>query len=158
MRVLDFGCGTGRFASRLAEEGITVIGMDISREMLKHGNWQPKDGLPAIQIEPGQPLPMASGSFDGLWICTVLQHIDDFALPGVLAELRRLLCPNAQLLLCENTEQGNGRWSKSGHITYRQPEEYAAALPGLAIVDHFMVEGERHTIFAGRLARETRSD
>lgn len=33
-RLLDVGCGTGRHAVRLAESGIKVTGIDLSREML----------------------------------------------------------------------------------------------------------------------------
>lgn len=34
-KVLDLACGTGRILSRLAEEGIDVVGLDLSEEMLK---------------------------------------------------------------------------------------------------------------------------
>ena len=39
--ILDLGCGTGRVAKHYADLGYQVVGLDISEEMLKHGNpWQ----------------------------------------------------------------------------------------------------------------------
>jgi hypothetical protein len=35
---------------------------------------------------------------------------------------------------------------------FRRREEYLTCFPGIAVVDEFVVEGERHTVFAGRLS------
>jgi glycosyltransferase involved in cell wall biosynthesis/SAM-dependent methyltransferase len=149
--ILDFGCGVGRFSTRLASCGLEVTGADISLRMLQLANKSTVSGLKLLQISPNAPLPFASGAFDALWICTVLQHIHDSMFTEITKELRRVLKQDALLLICENTEQRKGRWSKSGHVIFRRPNEYIAHFTGISIVDEFSVEGERHTVFAGRL-------
>lgn len=48
--VLELGCGTGRHASMLAEQGFTVHGVDISEDMLAEANKR-RDSLPAQVAE-----------------------------------------------------------------------------------------------------------
>jgi glycosyltransferase involved in cell wall biosynthesis/SAM-dependent methyltransferase len=149
--ILDFGCGTGRFARKLAEEGFHVVGVDPSTAMLSMAAASPAKNIRFMHIKPRDPLPFAPAQFDALWVCTVLQHICDEALLEIVAELHRVVCRNGLLLLCENTDQTKGRTSRSGHVVFRRREEYLALFPGLAAVDEFVVEGERHTLLAGRL-------
>ncbi len=60
--VLDVGCGTGTFALRLAQRGLTVIGVDPARESLRYARSKPRaekvtwiDGdattLPPLQVD-----------------------------------------------------------------------------------------------------------
>lgn len=149
--ILDFGCGVGRFSVRLASCGLDVTGVDISLRMLHLAYITEASRIKLLQISPSAPLPFASGVFDALWICTVLQHIHEGRFTKTVQELHRVLHQGGLLLICENTEQSKGRWSKSGHMTFRRPEEYIASFPGICIIDEFYVEGERHTIFSGRL-------
>jgi glycosyltransferase involved in cell wall biosynthesis/SAM-dependent methyltransferase len=146
--VLDFGCGAGRFAGRLHGQGFHVAAVDISSEMLRLAG--DLAGVTLAQIPPDGALPFARGAFDVLWMCLVLQHIPDPMLPAVVGELRRVLRPGGFVLLCENTHQAKGRQSKSKHVVFRPPEEYVDLFPGIAVVDRFAIESERHTVFAGR--------
>jgi ubiquinone/menaquinone biosynthesis C-methylase UbiE len=128
--------------------GLHVTGVDISPGML--GMAEP--GAAAfVQVAPAGRLPFAAASFDLLWTCTVLQHIPEAAFALVVSELRRVLRPGAALLLCENTNPGP-RTSRSGHVVFRSPDEYVLAFPGLSVAGTFTSDGERHTIFSGRLA------
>jgi ubiquinone/menaquinone biosynthesis C-methylase UbiE len=149
---LDFGCGTGRFAERLARGALRVVGVDISAEMVRMAGARQAVNARIVHTGPGDPLPFAPSAFDALWVCIVLQHIPDRALSEVVYELRRVVRSDGLVLLCENTEQTKGRTSQSGHVVFRRPEEYLGCFPGLAVVDEFVVEGERHTVFAGRLS------
>jgi len=48
-RILDLGCGTGQLTSAVAESGATVVGLDISQEMLA----QARANYPALEFIQG---------------------------------------------------------------------------------------------------------
>ncbi|HDQ73764.1 MAG TPA: methyltransferase domain-containing protein [Chloroflexi bacterium] len=149
--LLDFGCGAGRFAGRLRERGFRVAAVDVSSRLLRLAS--DLQGITLTQILPSGPLPFADGTFDLLWVCQVLQHVPERLLSPVIDELHRVLRPGGFVLLCENTHQAKGRQSKLGHVVFRTLEEYVGHFPGLAEIEQFAIEGERHTVFAGRVSR-----
>lgn len=152
LRVLDFGCGPGRFTRRLAALGHAVIGADISSEMLALAR-RACAGTDCrfVQIEPGGVLPFGTGDFDCLWTYTVLQHLPESIFALVVSELQRVLRKGGCLCLLENTHRHGKRTSASGHVVFRRPREYVDAFPGIKAVAHFDIEGERHTLFSGRI-------
>jgi 2-polyprenyl-3-methyl-5-hydroxy-6-metoxy-1,4-benzoquinol methylase len=154
-RILDFGCGAGRFSTRLDAEGYRVAGVDISPTLLRLASATSQSGLTYLQITPGESLPFADHTFDALWVCTALQHISAAFFPAAVNELKRILRPQALVLLCENTEQSKGSKSTTGHVTFRRPETYISAFPGITPVDSFTNAGERHTVFIGRLGAKS---
>jgi 2-polyprenyl-6-hydroxyphenyl methylase/3-demethylubiquinone-9 3-methyltransferase len=85
LRVLDLGCGKGRFARALIAEGADVIGVDLSRLMLNAAS-----GLERVQAKARQ-LPFQSSSFDAVLAVEVLEHIEPRSLDAVLTEARRVL-------------------------------------------------------------------
>lgn len=145
-RLLDYGCGTGRFTRRLKEH-FEAHGVDQSREMLKHAS-----GARFDLLGDGGRIPAPDDYFDILWTCTVLQHIPDDEIQAVAAEIRRVLRPGATVLLCENTHEHPFRASGSGHMVFRRPAEYVALFPGIEVVDGFVAEGEQHTILLGEVS------
>jgi len=145
-RILDYGCGTGRF-TRLLNEHFDAHGVDQSPEMLRRAT-----GASFAQLEDGR-IPAPDDYFDVLWTCTVLQHVPDAELPAVAEEIRRVLRPGALVLLCENTHGHSFRVSGSGHMIFRNPGEYASLFPGIVVVDEFIAESERHTVLRGYLEK-----
>ncbi len=83
LRVLDLGCGKGRFAARLAEAGAEVVGIDLSAKMLKLA-----EGLDRVRCS-ARRLPFASGSFDAVIAVEVLEHLE--TIDDALKEVRRVL-------------------------------------------------------------------
>src|SRR5689334_12759283 len=70
-RVLDIGCGTGRMTHPLHEQGLRVMGLDLSQEALARFK-RAADGVPLV-CSDGTRLPFDRDSFD----CIVsLQSID----------------------------------------------------------------------------------
>jgi len=89
-RILDLGCGTGRFSIELESAGSHVISLDPSHSMLNElskkliGN----EHIDLIQ-GLGHRLPFKQNSFDGCICINVLDHIKD---PKILiAEISRIL-------------------------------------------------------------------
>jgi len=88
-RVLDVGCGEGRFASALAAAGAQVTGIDVASEPLRRAaERDPSLELRLVDAEPpAWPLPDAE--FDVVWAGEVLEHVADTA--GWMSEVRRVL-------------------------------------------------------------------
>jgi 2-polyprenyl-3-methyl-5-hydroxy-6-metoxy-1,4-benzoquinol methylase len=95
-RVLDVGCGEGRFAAELGKTGAEVVGIDVAAEPLRRARERyPELDLRQISAEGAWPLEDAS--FDAVWAGEVIEHVTDTA--GWLSELRRVLRSGGVLLL-----------------------------------------------------------
>jgi len=89
LRVLDLGCGKGRFAVRLAEAGAQVVGLDVSGAMLS----QAPGGTFGRVLGSARRLPFAAAAFDAVVAVEVFEHLPAVAVVTVLAEARRVLRP-----------------------------------------------------------------
>lgn len=96
--VLDIGCGTGSFLTRLVREiPMTVaIGLDLSPAAVRA---QARRGIPVVRADASQ-LPFADGSVDVVFARHMLDHVGD--VPGVLRECRRVLRPGGRLVAVVN--------------------------------------------------------
>ena len=94
-RVLEVGCGTGRWLTALAAHGCDVAGIDPSQKMLDVASAQ----LPEAELVRGrgEALPWSDGSFDRVVCINALHHHDDPA--ASLAEARRVLVDGGALLV-----------------------------------------------------------
>lgn len=152
MTLLDYGCGIGRFTSRIAAQmPVNVVGVDIAKSMLDMA----RTAHPTLDfrlLRPGAPLPFADNSLTALFTCTVLQHVPDDEMEILAAELHRVLAPGAAIFLFENCHRARVRSSHSGHVVFRPEGEYRQMFPGIVEIESWMVEGEKHAILAGRHA------
>ena len=89
-RVLDLGCGSGIFTTKLKSWGAAVCGVDMSEEMLKLA--QKKD--PAIEYKCANinELPYENGNFEILASSLVMHYLPDLSL--AFAEASRVLVEN----------------------------------------------------------------
>jgi ubiquinone/menaquinone biosynthesis C-methylase UbiE len=99
-RVLDLGCGKGRFAARLEEEGARVVGIDLSAAMLAEGG-----GLDRVRAS-ARRLPFADRAFDAVVAVEVFEHLA--AIDRVLGEVRRVLRPGGVLAV---VDKNAGSWN-----------------------------------------------
>ncbi|MGH2903860.1 MAG: class I SAM-dependent methyltransferase [Solirubrobacteraceae bacterium] len=95
-RVLDVGCGEGRFAAELARAGAEVVGVDLAAEPLRRARKR-NPQLDLRQMPAAGPWPLEDASFDAVWAGEVIEHVADTA--GWLSELRRVLRSGGVLLL-----------------------------------------------------------
>src|SRR6516164_8127999 len=95
-RVLDVGCGEGRFAAELARRGVAVVGVDVAEEPLRRARAR-EPGL-QLRIVPAEGRwPLADASFDLVWAGETIEHVADTV--GWLSEVHRVLRAGGRLLL-----------------------------------------------------------
>lgn len=150
IRILDHGCGAGRFTVRLMSSltGKEAFGVDVSPTMVKMAN--ALNSRAKFQVVAPSKLPFPNGFFHCIWSCTVLQHIPDSELDACITELRRVAAPGALVVLFENTHLHHQRTSASGHVVFRRPAEYESLFQGVKQAGSLVVEREEHTILVGR--------
>jgi SAM-dependent methyltransferase len=95
-RVLDVGCGTGRFASRLAEEhGGKVWGVDPSPEMLAVARRRLPAGV-GLRRGGAEDLPFKDEWFERAVMWLVVHLVER---PAAFAEARRVLARSGRLAI-----------------------------------------------------------
>ena len=89
-RVLDAGCGTGRYTEWLAERGADVLGVDTSSEMVERARERIGGRAEIRQADLGAPLAFADdGEFDGVVSGLSLHYVEDWR--GTFEEFARVL-------------------------------------------------------------------
>ncbi len=102
-RVLDLGCGDGRFTQEIARMGAKPIGVEVAQAAIDRA----RAGHPDLDFRLAPidgPLPLDDVSFDVVWTSEVIEHVADTA--RWLSEVRRVLVPRGRLLL---TTPSHGR-------------------------------------------------
>jgi ubiquinone/menaquinone biosynthesis C-methylase UbiE len=77
-RILDLGCGTGRFTEALrARFEAEVIGIDPSKKMLEQARSKPHDRRIRYQPGRGESIPVADNSIDLIFMSMIFHHFDN---------------------------------------------------------------------------------
>jgi SAM-dependent methyltransferase len=129
--ILDYGCGTGRFTERVLRFslGTSYTGLDINRLAIAALKSR-FDQVPRARFECASPLPtpLRKSSQGLVFSLTVLQHVPDAIIEGVLAEIRRVLRPGRRVALIEdNNPEG---FKAAAHMSFRPPSYYLEKLEG----------------------------
>ena len=104
--VVEFGCGTGRFAARLLRERLpddaAYLGLDVSPHMvaLAHGAVAPWAGRARVQLTDGSiQLPVPDESVDRVVSTYVLDLLSPADVAAFVRDARRVLRPAGLLAL-----------------------------------------------------------
>lgn len=117
-RVLDVGCGKGRFARVLLEEQpeAEIWGLDISEEMLRYVP-------PGIHTRAGSmtELPFDDAFFDGAYATESLEHAVE--IEKAVAEICRVVKPGGHIAIIDKNAEQWGRLSTPEWERWFTPKE-----------------------------------
>jgi len=94
-RILDLGCGKGRFGRRLAARGAQVVGLDASQGMLAEAC-----GIERVRGS-ARRLPFRGGIFHGVMAVELFEHLPPAAWNQVLGEIARVLIPGGAVAIID---------------------------------------------------------
>jgi ubiquinone/menaquinone biosynthesis C-methylase UbiE len=96
-RVLDLGCGFGRFCRWAREQGATqVVGVDASEKMLERSRSTPSDEAISYQQADMETIDLPEAEFDLVFSSLALHYVEDFS--GLMGRVHRTLKPEGRLI------------------------------------------------------------
>jgi ubiquinone/menaquinone biosynthesis C-methylase UbiE len=106
-RVIDVGCGEGRFTRALAAEGAEVFGIDVNDAALAAASAAPGGENVTYMLGRGEVLPFEDASIDVVVYSNSLHHIDADKMAEALGEASRVLKPDGKLCVIEPLAEGS---------------------------------------------------
>ena len=127
-RVLDVGCGVGRWSRLLATRGAVVTGVDLSPTMIAQAEGRAAtEGVSdrcRFEVQDLANLNLR-GQFDRVLGVTVLQHIlDPSALRSAVTRMTGHLAPGGRMVLLEAAPAGQARHCDTTIFRARRRDEY----------------------------------
>jgi ubiquinone/menaquinone biosynthesis C-methylase UbiE len=133
-RLLDIGCGTGLFATRLktALPQAQVWGVDLTSEMLARGGprWRHLRNAVLPVHGDSERLPFATGGFDFVTCANSFHHYPHQEL--AVAEMQRVLRPGGRLLIIDGYRDAPWGWFiydvcvafREGHVHHASSKRF----------------------------------
>jgi len=118
-RVLDLGCGRGRWSDEFARRGARVTGVDWSGQALDQARRRVPQA--AFVRMPITDLGFSRGCFEVVNCVTVVQHLPHAVQASVLQEAQRVLVAGGMLSMVELTAAQSGP-----HVFPRHAEDWVA--------------------------------
>ncbi|HEV3014663.1 MAG TPA: class I SAM-dependent methyltransferase [Actinomycetota bacterium] len=125
-RVVDVGCGPGRFLREAAERGAEAVGVEPSGQMRRVAGWRTPGALSGrVRVVDGtaERIPLGDGSATVVWAVASFHHWTD---PEAgLAEVHRVLQPGGRVLIAERLARPGG-WFRHHALTWEQGQDLVA--------------------------------
>jgi ubiquinone/menaquinone biosynthesis C-methylase UbiE len=131
LRILDIACGQGFFSRAFFEAGATVVGTDISKELIVKAKKLSPRAI-TYHAAPAHQLDFADdGAFDAATIILAIQNIENIA--DVFKEAARILKPDGKLYLVmmhpafRVPKETSWGFDEETKIQYRRVDGYLSA-------------------------------
>jgi ubiquinone/menaquinone biosynthesis C-methylase UbiE len=104
-RIVDVGCGTGRFTCALATTfGCATLGIDPAGPMLQAARATHGPAMHWVQAA-AEAIPVVSDTVDVVWLSQVMHHLQDWTV--VCRELHRVLRSDGYMVVRNGTQETN---------------------------------------------------
>ena len=148
--VADLGCGPGHVAKYLHDQNVTVLGIDLSPEMVRCATRL----CPGIEFRTGdmRSLDLPAASLAGIVAFYSIVHFEPAELSALFRECRRVLIPRGTMLVAfhigDETVHVEDMWGKPVDLDFRfhQPIEVISALHA---ADFMVVESAEREPYEG---------
>lgn len=130
--VADVGCGPGHVARYLHDQGVQVLGIDLSGEMIRWAS-QLNPNL-EFRVDDMRSLQLPDGTLTGIVAFYSIIHLDGADFGVALRELRRVLADDGLLLVSfhigEQTVHRDEMWGQPVSLDFRflMPNDVIASL------------------------------
>jgi ubiquinone/menaquinone biosynthesis C-methylase UbiE len=139
-RLLDVGCGTGAASRSAASVAASVVGIDLSPEMIRQAD-ELADGLLNVHFEiaDSEHLPFQDGAFTAVLCSNSFHHYPD---PGrAVREMARVLAPGGRLVIGDACSDRTAarvadvflRRFEPGHVRLHRSHELGSFLQGAGL-------------------------
>lgn len=136
LRIVDLGCGFGRFCRWAREHGATyVLGLDVSRNMLERAEAETVDRAIAYDRANLEHVDLPEAAFDLAYSSLALHYLPD--LDPLLATVHRALVPGGRFVF----SMEHPIYTASRHPEWIADAKGRRTWP----VDDYQIEGERRT-------------
>lgn len=154
-RILDLGCGTGRFSDPLAVKfGASVIALDPSTKMLVQAASKPNRGVVRLIRAAGEAIPLASNTIDLLFTSMAYHHFRDTA--RVAQECRRVCRQRAVTFVRTGTRDRIENYAYVPFIPASRPL-ILSRLPSVAQVTQTFASAGFSAMFTGTVVQQIAS-
>jgi ubiquinone/menaquinone biosynthesis C-methylase UbiE len=136
-RILDLGCGTGRWVRRYEERGFSAVGVDATFGMLQIA--RAHETTSPLVVGLAETLPFSDAVFDCVSDITVVQHLPYELQSRALQEMIRVLNPGGRLILIEVICGRDQYLGKDSHVFPRKPRDWISEVEnrGASLVEWF---------------------
>jgi ubiquinone/menaquinone biosynthesis C-methylase UbiE len=130
--VADLGCGPGHIAKYLHERGVSIVGVDLSPEMVRSA----AERVPGVEFRTGDmhKLDLPDASLAGIVAFYSIVHFEPEELEQIFRECRRVLADDGLMLLAfhigDETVHLDEMWGKPVNLDFcfHQPDDVIASL------------------------------
>lgn len=105
-RLLDLGCGSGWLSFHFAEQGMSVLGLDVSKEQINAGNeLKAKRQVGNVDFQCADFMDWDSGRyegyFDSVFVSAFLHHLPEIELEIIVRKIASVVKPGGRVFLYE---------------------------------------------------------